>query len=229
MGDDMFVSFQEELDHYIQSTDHILSLLRDEEYWSVDGIESADSRPSASSDDAHGLRRDLLDELYRLYKSKPGAFLVAHADRDDPKRMAMKREADYLKEKGLLSGSVGPDGGLQIKLTAAGRDHVEETMTLSSKVTVAYVEPLRRDYQEVIQRAGDEARTDGARSTDGQRRDGSHRVGPRRGHGSVQSQRHHVCDRAGNGVVQGGAQARAGFSHVGHYPRLQYRKPDPSR
>lgn len=71
------------------------------------------------------LRRELLEELYKLNATSPQATGLWNADRNDPQSAARAREAEYLKEKGLVSGTIGGHGDLALRLTAGGRDYVE--------------------------------------------------------------------------------------------------------
>ena len=71
------------------------------------------------------LRREILDRVYALYLEKPAATAIWHADRSDPDRAARMREAEYLRDLGLIKGQIGADGGLALKLTSKGRDHIE--------------------------------------------------------------------------------------------------------
>lgn len=81
--------------------------------------------PQGQHDKALKLRRALLEDLYKLNTNSPNASAIWNADRDDPECMPRVREAEYLRAKGLVSGSIGGDGGLALKLTALGRDFVE--------------------------------------------------------------------------------------------------------
>lgn len=71
------------------------------------------------------LRREILERLYRLGEESPGASGLWDADRADPDRMHRAQEAEYLRDQGLLVGTIGADGGLSLRLTPKGRDYVE--------------------------------------------------------------------------------------------------------
>lgn len=71
------------------------------------------------------LRREILEELYKLNLDSPQATGMWAAERDNPLSAARTREAAYLKERGLVSGTIGGHGDLALRLTADGRDYVE--------------------------------------------------------------------------------------------------------
>jgi nucleoside phosphorylase len=71
------------------------------------------------------LRREILEKLYGLYIQKPAAQGIWQANHSDPDRLPRMREAEYLRDHGLVKGQTGADGGLQLKLTSAGCDHYE--------------------------------------------------------------------------------------------------------
>ncbi len=75
--------------------------------------------------DALALRRDILEELYKLNERSPQASAIWNADRNDPLSAPRAREAEYLKEKGLVPGTIGGHGDLALRMTASGRDYVE--------------------------------------------------------------------------------------------------------
>lgn len=76
-------------------------------------------------DKASVLRRQLLEELYKLNIEAPAASGNWPSNQRDPDCAPRMREAKYLREKGLVSGKIGPQGDLALKLTARGRDYVE--------------------------------------------------------------------------------------------------------
>lgn len=83
--------------------------------------EAAGPDPSTPLD----LRREILEELYELNTRSPQASGTWSAQSGDPVSAARAREAEYLKERGLVSGTIGGHGDLALRLTADGRDFVE--------------------------------------------------------------------------------------------------------
>lgn len=71
------------------------------------------------------MRREILEELFRLYQRASSASAVWHADRGNPEQQLRAREAEYLISRGLIRGCVGADGEVVVRLTPAGRDFVE--------------------------------------------------------------------------------------------------------
>jgi len=79
--------------------------------------------PDNRVDKALAYRRELLEDLYRMDEESPGASGGWNAG--DPHCMPRAREAEYLRVKGFVTGSIGPDGGVSVRLTPSGRDYVE--------------------------------------------------------------------------------------------------------
>src|SRR5262249_39739813 len=72
------------------------------------------------------LRQEILQRVYTLYLEQPGSYAIWDADRSEPERGARMREAEYLRDHGLVEGQIGADGGLALKLTSKGRDDLEQ-------------------------------------------------------------------------------------------------------
>jgi predicted nucleotide-binding protein len=75
--------------------------------------------------DARRARHELLELLYNADEKRPGTWRYIDFDRSDPGRGLRVREADRLKKEGLIEGSIGGDGAMQVRITHDGRDHVE--------------------------------------------------------------------------------------------------------
>jgi hypothetical protein len=81
--------------------------------------------PSMNDERVLALGREILEELYKLDLEKPGRQRVWQADRNDADCLPRMQGAEYLRDKGLVSGSIGADGGLALRITATGADYVE--------------------------------------------------------------------------------------------------------
>ena len=76
---------------------------------------------------AQVIRNELLEELYGAYMESPSSF--PQYDGRDANAKERAREAEWLKSRGHIKGTIGADYFLSLQLTPAGRDHFESTRT----------------------------------------------------------------------------------------------------
>jgi hypothetical protein len=71
------------------------------------------------------VRRELLQEIYDRYMKSPTAYIGWDRDDTDPDSIIRIREAQWLHEHGLITGTFGATGNFMVRLTVKGRDFVE--------------------------------------------------------------------------------------------------------
>jgi len=78
-----------------------------------------------ADDKSLAARRRILESLYQLHQRAPLASQTLSPEPGDTEHVNVVREARYLLERNLVSGSIGGDGWGSLRLTPDGRDYVE--------------------------------------------------------------------------------------------------------
>src|SRR5690348_13526759 len=75
------------------------------------------TRPRHVKVEALRVRHELLELLYTADEDEPGAWPYLDYDSSDPQRQLRVREAERLKKEGLIEGTIGGSGAMQVRIT----------------------------------------------------------------------------------------------------------------